>query len=430
MIERYSFPKMKKIWEEKNKYKTWLQVELLACEAFYELGEIDKEGILYIKKNAKYAISRIQKIEKVTRHDVLAFTTAVGENLGKYSRFFHQGLTSSDVLDTSLAIRLKESAEIIIEDLENVIKVIKKRALEHKYTVMIGRTHGVHAEPITFGFKMAIWYSEMERNLERMKKAKEEICYGKISGAVGTFAHIKPFVEEYICSKLNLKPAKISNQIIQRDRHAFYLTTLAIIASSLEKFSTEIRGMQRTEVYEAEEKFAAGQKGSSAMPHKRNPIICEKICGLSRILRANSLVAMENINLWQERDISHSSAERIIIPDGNILMDYLLQKFTALIENLNIYPENMKKNLMKTRGLIFSQGVMLKLTSKGLSREESYRIVQGISMKVWQDESDFKELLSKNVEVNQYLSDEEIANCFNYRNYLHQIDFIFKRVFE
>ena len=430
MIKRYSFPKMKKIWEEENKYRTWLQVELLACEVLRKSGKIDEEGIRHIRKNAKYSIRRIQEIEKVTRHDVLAFTTAVGENLGKYSRFFHQGLTSSDVLDTSLAIRLKKSAEIIIEDLENVIKVIKKRALEHKYTVMMGRTHGVHAEPITFGFKMAIWFTEMERNLERMKRAREEICYGKISGAVGTFAHIEPSVEEYICSKLNLKPAKISNQIIQRDRHAFYLTTLAIIAGSLEKFSTEIRGMQRTEIYEAEEQFAMGQKGSSAMPHKRNPIICERICGLSRVIRANSMTAMENVNLWQERDISHSSAERIIIPDSNILMDYILQKFTAIIENLNVYPENMKKNLMTTRGLIFSQKVMLKIASKGLSREESYRIVQGISMQVWQGESDFKELLLKNAEVSKYLSNKEIDDCFNYKNYLHHIDYIFKRVFE
>ena len=430
MIKRYSFPKMKKIWEEKNKYRTWLQVELLACEALHKSGKIDEEGIRHIRKNAKYSIRRIQEIEKVTRHDVLAFTTAVGENLGKYSRSFHQGLTSSDVLDTSLAVRLKESAEIIIEDLENVIKVIKKKALEHKYTVMMGRTHGVHAEPITFGFKMAIWFTEMERNLERMKRAREEICYGKISGAVGTFAHIEPSVEEYICSKLNLKPAKVSNQIIQRDRHAFYLTILAIIASSLEKFSTEIRGMQRTEIYETEEQFAVGQKGSSAMPHKRNPIICERICGLSRVIRANSMAAMENVNLWQERDISHSSAERIIIPDSNILMDYILQKFTALIENLNVYPENMKKNLMTTRGLIFSQKVMLKLASKGLSREESYRIVQGISMQVWQGESDFKELLLKDTEVSKYLSNKEIDDCFDYRNYLQHIDFIFKRVFD
>ena len=430
MIKRYSFPKMKKIWEEKNKYRTWLQVELLACEALHKSGKIDEEGIRHIRKNAKYSIRRIQEIEKVTRHDVLAFTTAVGENLGKYSRSFHQGLTSSDVLDTSLAVRLKESAEIIIEDLENVIKVIKKKALEHKYTVMMGRTHGVHAEPITFGFKMAIWFTEMERNLERMKRAREEICYGKISGAVGTFAHIEPSVEEYICSKLNLKPAKVSNQIIQRDRHAFYLTILAIIASSLEKFSTEIRGMQRTEIYETEEQFAVGQKGSSAMPHKRNPIICERICGLSRVIRANSMAAMENVNLWQERDISHSSAERIIIPDSNILMDYILQKFTALIENLNVYPENMKKNLMTTRGLIFSQKVMLKLASKGLSREESYRIVQGISMQVWQGESNFKELLLKDAEVSKYLRNKEIDDCFDYRNYLQHIDFIFKRVFD
>jgi len=430
MIERYSYPKMKQIWEEKNKYETWLQVELLACEALHKLGRIDNKGIGYIRKNANYSIQRIQEIEKETRHDVIAFTTAVGENLGIYSRSFHQGLTSSDILDTSLAIRLKKSAEIIIEDLKNVINLIKKRALEHKDTVMMGRTHGVHAEPITFGFKLALWYSEMVRNLERMKRAKEEICYGKISGAVGTFAHIEPFVEEYICSKLDLKPADVSNQIIQRDRHAVYLTTLAMIGSSLEKFSTEIRGMQRTEIYEAEEQFAKGQKGSSAMPHKRNPIVCERMCGLARILRANAFAAMENINLWQERDISHSSAERIIIPDSNILMDYMLKKFAILIENLNIYPENMKRNLMKTKGLIFSQRVMLKLALKGLSREEAYRIVQGNAMKVWQGETDFKTLLLKDKEIIQYLSQKEIDECFDYKNYLHRIDYIFKRVFE
>jgi len=429
MIERYSFKKMKQIWEEINKYETWLQVELFACEALYEQGKIDKDGIDYIRKNAKYSIERIQEIEKITRHDVLAFTTAVGENLGKYSRYFHQGLTSSDVLDTSLAIRLKASAEIIITDIENVMEAIKKRALEHKNTVMMGRTHGVHAEPITFGFKMALWYAEMERNLERAKKAKEEISFGKISGAVGTFAHIDPFSEDYICLKLGLKPAKISNQIIQRDRHAVYLNTLAIIASSLEKFATEIRGMQRTEVYEAEEQFATGQKGSSAMPHKRNPIICERICGLSRVVRSNSMVAMENMNLWQERDISHSSAERIIIPDSNILLDYMLQKFCVLIENLNVYPKNMQENLVKTRGLIFSQRVMLILASKGLSREEAYRIIQGISMKVWQGQHDFKELLLENKEVRNYLNDKEIENCFDYKNYLYHLDFIFERVF-
>ena len=429
MIDRYSLPAMKNIWEEKNKCKTWLKVELLVCEALFESGKIDKDAIKNIRSNARYSLEHIQEIEKITRHDVLAFTTAVGENLGEYSRYFHKGLTSSDILDTSLALMLKQSAKIIIEDIENLIKALKERAIEHKYTLMVGRTHGVHAEPITFGLKMALWFSEMERNLERMKRAQEEISYGKISGAVGTFAHIDPYVEEYVCAKLNLKPAKISNQIIQRDRHAYYLSTLAVIASSLEKFATEIRGMQRTEIYEVEEKFAKGQKGSSAMPHKKNPIACENICGLSRVVRANSIIALENVNLWQERDISHSSAERIIIPDSNILIDYMLQKFTNLISNLNVYPERMKENLEKTKGLIFSQKMMLDLTEKGLSREEAYRIVQGISMRVWQGQAEFKELLLEDPEISQYLTKSEIEECFDYQTYLKNIDPIFIRVF-
>ena len=429
MIDRYSLPVMKNIWEEKNKYETWLKVELLACEALFELGKIDQDAIENIRKNARYSINRIQEIEKTTRHDVLAFTTVVGENLGEYSRYFHQGLTSSDILDTSLALMLKQSAEIIIEDIDNLINALKERALEHKYTLMVGRTHGVHAEPITFGFKVALWFSEMQRNLERMKRAQEEISYGKISGAVGTFAHIDLHVEEYVCAKLNLKPAKISNQIIQRDRHANYLGTLAVIASSLEKFATEVRSLQRTEIYEVEENFSTGQKGSSAMPHKRNPIICERICGLSRVVRANAMTALENVNLWHERDISHSSTERIIIPDSNILIDYMLQKFTNLISNLNVYPERMKENLEKTKGLIFSQKIMLDLTEKGLSREEAYRMVQGISMRVWQGQAEFKELLLEDPEVSQYLKKSEIEECFDYRTYLKNIDSIFIRVF-
>jgi adenylosuccinate lyase len=420
---------MKNIWQEENKYKIWLEIELLACEALFQLKKIDKDAIENIKKNARYSLARIQEIEKITQHDVLAFTTAVGENLGKYSRYFHQGLTSSDILDTSLALELKQSAEIIIEDIERLIRVLKEKALEHKYTLMVGRTHGVHAEPITLGFKFALWFSEMQRNLERIKRAKEEISYGKISGAVGTFAHLDPYVEEYVCKELSLKPAKISNQIIQRDRHAYYMTILALVASSLEKFTTEIRTLQRTEIYEVEEKFAIGQKGSSAMPHKRNPIICERVCGLSRVVRANAIAAMENINLWNERDISHSSAERIIIPDSNILIDYMLQKFTNLITNLNIYPEHMKQNLEKTKGLIFSQKIMLELTKRGLSREEAYKMVQRISMQVWQGQDDFKALLLENAEVGQYLTKLEIEECFDYQTYLRNIDIIFTRVF-
>ncbi|MCK4308962.1 MAG: adenylosuccinate lyase [Candidatus Atribacteria bacterium] len=429
MIDRYSLPAMKSIWEEENKYKIWLKVELLVCEALFESGKIDKEAIENIRKKARYSIDRIQEIEKITRHDVLAFTTAVGENLEEYSRYFHQGLTSSDVLDTSLALRLKQSAEIIIEDIKNLITALKEKALENKYTIMVGRTHGVHAEPITFGFEMALWFSEMQRNLERMKRAKEEISCGKISGAVGTFAHIDPYVEEYVCKKLGLKPAKISNQIIQRDRHAYYMTNLALIASSLEKFATEIRSLQRTEIYEVEEEFTKGQKGSSAMPHKRNPIISERICGLSRVVRANAVTALENVNLWNERDISHSSAERIIIPDSNMLIDYMLQKFTNLITYLNVYPERMKENLKKTKGLIFSQKIMLDLTKKGLSREEAYQMVQGISMRVWQGRADFKELLLEDPEVGRYLTKSEIEECFDYQTYLKNIDPIFIRVF-
>lgn len=429
MIDRYALLAMKNIWQEENKYKIWLELELLACEALFQLKKINKDAIENIKKNARYSVARIQEIEKITQHDVLAFTTAVGENLGKYSRYFHQGLTSSDILDTSLALELKQSAEIIIEDIERLIRVLKEKALEHKYTLMVGRTHGVHAEPITLGFKFALWFSEMQRNLERIKRAKEEISYGKISGAVGTFAHLDPYVEEYVCKELSLKPAKISNQIIQRDRHAYYMTTLALIASSLEKFATEIRSLQRTEIYEVEEKFAIGQKGSSAMPHKRNPIICERVCGLSRVVRANAIAAMENINLWNERDISHSSAERIIIPDSNILIDYMLQKFTNLITNLNIYPEHMKQNLEKTKGLIFSQKIMLELTKRGLSREEAYEMVQRISMQVWQGQDDFKALLLENAEVGRYLTKLEIEECFDYQTYLRNIDLIFTRVF-
>ncbi len=429
MIDRYALPAMKNIWQEENKYKIWLEIELLACEALFQLKKINKDAIENIKKNARYSLARIQEIEKITQHEVLAFTTAVGENLGKYSRYFHQGLTSSDILDTSLALELKQSAEIIIEDIERLIKVLKEKAIEHKYTLMVGRTHGVHAEPITLGFKFALWFSEMQRNLERIKRAKEEISYGKISGAVGTFAHLDPYVEEYVCKELSLKPAKISNQIIQRDRHAYYITTLALIASSLEKITTEIRTLQRTEIYEVEEKFAIGQKGSSAMPHKRNPIICERVCGLSRVVRANAIAAMENVNLWNERDISHSSAERIIIPDSNILIDYMLQKFTNLITNLNIYPEHMKQNLEKTKGLIFSQKIMLELTKRGLSREEAYKMVQRISMQVWQGQADFKALLLENAEVGQYLTKLEIEECFDYQTYLRNIDIIFTRVF-
>ncbi|GAB4113778.1 MAG: adenylosuccinate lyase [Candidatus Caldatribacteriota bacterium] len=428
MIERYSLPGMKNIWEEKNKYKIWLKIELLVCEALWKMGKMNQNIFQQIKKRAHYSLKRIEEWEKITKHDVLAFISSVGENLGEYSAYFHQGLTSSDILDTALALRLKESAEIIIEDMRNLLIILKEKALEYKYTLMVGRTHGVHAEPITLGWKIALWYSEMKRNLNRMERAKEEITYGKLSGAVGTFAHLEPEVEEYVCQKLGLFPALISSQIIQRDRYAYYLSVLAITASSLEKFATEIRSLQRTEIHELEEEFAKGQRGSSAMPHKKNPIICERICGLSRVVRANALVAMENVNLWNERDISHSSAERIILPDSNILIDYMLQKFTKLISNLKVYPEQMQRNLHLTKGLIYSQKILLELTRKGLDRDKAYQLVQKISLQVWQGIADFKNLLLQDPEILSHLSPTEIENCLDDNYYLRNLETIFDRL--
>jgi len=428
VIERYSLPGMKNIWEEKNKYQLWLKIELLACEGLYKIGKIDKPTLQQIKAKAHYSLKRIAEWEKITKHDMFAFISAVGENLGEYSAYFHQGLTSSDILDTTLALRLKQSADIIIADLRNLLKVLKEKALEHKYTIMVGRTHGIHAEPITLGWKFALWYAEVQRNLKRIERAKEEISYGKLSGAVGTFAHIEPEVEEYVCRKLGLFPAQGSNQVIQRDQHAYYLSILAIIASSLEKFATEIRSLQRTEIHELEEEFVPGQKGSSAMPHKKNPIIAERICGLSRVIRAHALVSLENINLWNERDISHSSAERIILPDSNILIDYILQQFISLLSNLKIYPEQMKENLQKTRGLIFSQKVLLELTRKGLERDKAYQMVQKISKRVEQGEDDFKDLLLQDPEILNYLSPAEVERCLDYDYYLRNLEIIFNRL--
>ncbi len=430
LIERYSLNPMKSLWNDKEKYDSWLKVELAVCEARKELGIIDNSTFKIIKEKSKYSIKRINEIEKITRHDVLAFTTSVGENLGDYSRYFHQGLTSSDILDTALSLVLKKVSNCLVNDMILIISDLKKLAFQHKKTVMIGRTHGVHAEPITFGFKLTLWYSEMLRNLNRLKYATEELNYGKISGAVGTFAHIDPQIEELVCKKLKLKPAGISSQIIQRDRHAHYVSVLAVIASSLEKFATEIRSLQRTEILEMEESFAKGQKGSSAMPHKKNPILCERICGLSRILRGYALSALENNNLWHERDISNSSVERIVLPDSTILLDYMLNKFHFILENLKVNKENMEKNIETTGGLIFSQRVMLLLTEKGLSRENAYQIVQEISLKSWEENRKFKELLIKNPVIKKYLKEDEINSCFNYNYYLKHIDYIFKRVYQ
>lgn len=430
MIERYVLEPMKLIWEEESKYKKWLKVEIAVCEARKELGILDKEIFEIINKRAKFSKDRIYEIEKITRHDVLAFTTNVGEYLGGYSRYFHQGLTSSDILDTSLSIALNEASKILIKDLENIIIKLKSLAYEYKNTLMIGRTHGVHAEPITFGFKLTLWFSEMTRNLDRLKKAKEEISYGKISGAVGTYAHIEPMIEKIVCDKLGLKPAEISSQIIQRDRHANFVCVLAIIASSLEKISTEIRSLQRTEILELEEGFAKGQKGSSAMPHKKNPILCERICGLSRVIRGYAISALENNNLWHERDISNSSVERVILPDSTMLLDYMLNKLSFILDNLKVNQENMAKNMELTKGLVFSQRIMLALTNKGLSREKAYKVVQNNALKSWENHNDFKALILNDKEIKKYMTEDEINSCFDYNYYIRNMDFIYNNVYK
>lgn len=428
MIPRYSLPQMKSIWEDENKYSKWLKIEILACEAQAKLGNIPAEAVVEIKSKAKFNPDRIAEIEKEVRHDVVAFLTNLAEYIGPASKYIHFGMTSSDVLDTTLALQMREAADILIEDVKKFIKILQRRAKEHKDTTMIGRTHGVHAEPITFGLKLAQWVFEMKRNLIRLERAKETISYGKISGAVGTYANIDPSVEGYVCDKLNLKPAEVSTQILQRDRHAEYLTTLAIVAASLDKFATEIRNLQRTDVLEVEEPFAEGQKGSSAMPHKRNPIICERICGLARVIRSNAQAALENVALWHERDISHSSVERVIIPDSTILLDYILNKFAKIMDGLVVYPKNMKKNLEKTRGLIFSQRVLLALIQKGVSREEAYQLVQHNAMKSWREGSDFQELLVEDKRVREHLSPGEINECFDLQYYLRNVGVIFKRL--
>ena len=420
---------MSKIWSQQNKLKKWLLVEVLACEALAATGEIPRSAVKNIKKKAKFNLKKVNEIEKKTKHDVIAFLTNVAQYVGKDSRYIHLGLTSSDILDTGLAIQLKEASEILLKDLNQLANALKEKAFQHKNTAMIGRSHGIHAEPVTFGLKMALWYEEVKRNITRMKRAGEVISFGKISGAVGTYANIDPAVEEYVCKKSGLSAAPVSSQIIQRDRHAEYLSTLAIIAGSLEKFALEIRHLQRTEVLEAEEQFTTGQKGSSAMPHKKNPITSEQICGLARIIRTNSMAAHENIALWHERDISHSSVERVILPDSTILLNYMLNKASALIKNLVVYPANMKKNLQKTEGLIFSQRILLDLAKKGVSREKSYEIVQRNAMKAKETGKNFKKLLLADKEIKKHLSATEINGAFNVKYHLKHVDTIFQRVF-
>ncbi len=427
MIERYSRPRMKRIWSAENKFDKWLQIEIAACEAWAKLGQIPREVMPRIRK-ATYDKERIAAFLEVTHHDMTAFTSSVAESLGEESRFIHLGLTSSDIMDTALSLQLVEAASILEEDLAIIIPTLENKAIEHKYTAMIGRTHGVHAEPTTFGLKMALWSEEMKRHATRLTEAKKIISVGKISGAVGTYATVPPKVEDLICQRLGLVPAPISSQIIQRDRHAQFVTTLALIASSLEKFATEIRGLQRTEILEAEEPFRIGQTGSSAMPHKRNPELCERICGLARLMRGYALTSMENISLWHERDISHSSAERIILPDSCLALDYMLSIFTTVMQDLKIYPDNMRRNLECTKGLIFSQKVLLSLIDKGISRKEAYEIVQDNAMRAWQEKIGFLQLLEADNRITAHLNKNELASIFSYDQYLKHVDDIFKRL--
>ncbi|MGA8265760.1 MAG: adenylosuccinate lyase [Ignavibacteriaceae bacterium] len=431
MIERYTLPEMGKIWQDEFKFSTWLKIEILACEARCELGEIPEADIDEIKNKAKFDVTKILEIENTTKHDVIAFLTNVAEYVGPASRHIHYGMTSSDILDTTLSYQMKTAGEILLNRLIELKNALKERAIEHKNTICVGRSHGIHAEPTTMGLKFALWFEETKRNIERLQKAIKVISFGQISGAVGTFDHLSPKVEEYVCKKMGLSPAPVSTQVIQRDRHAEFLTTLAVIAATLEKISIEIRHLQRTEVLEAEEYFSKGQKGSSAMPHKRNPIVSERITGLARILRANSIASLENVALWHERDISHSSVERIIVPDSCIALDYMLDLMTKLISNLLVYPDNMLKNLNITRGLVFSQKVLLKLVDKGLTREDAYKLVQDSAMKVWADQG--KSLLSElsnSDEVRKYLNDKELSEIFDNKKMLKNVNYIFSRTIE
>jgi len=419
---------MAKVWDPAYRFDLWLKIEVLACEAWAEHGRIPEEALKVIQERAGYEIERIHELEKETRHEVVAFLRAVGERVGEEARYIHMGLTSSDLMDTALAVQMKEAAGLLIEDVEKVLGVLRELALKHKATPMIGRTHGVHAEPITFGLKLATWYAELQRGLARLQRAREIIGFGKLSGAVGTFAHLPPSIEAYVLERLGLKPEPAASQVIPRDRHAEYLTALALVGSSIDRFATEIRHLQRTEVREVEEPFAEGQTGSSAMPHKRNPVSCEQLSGLARILRANVQAALEDIPLWHERDISHSSVERVILPDSTILLDYMLEKFSEILEGLRVYPGRMRRNLDRSFGLIFSEQVLLALLEKGASREEAYTLVQRNAMRAWEEETDFKGLLLQDGGVLRYLNQEEVEACFDPAVHFKHVDAIFERV--
>ena len=421
---------MASIWEPENKFKIWLKVEVLACEALAKRGEIPRTALKDIQEKSDFRVERIDEIEREVKHDVIAFLTCVAEYVGNSARYMHVGMTSSDVLDTALAVQLKQASTLILKELKAFQGALKTQALRHKMTPTMGRSHGIHAEPLTFGLKVANWYEEVGRNIERVKRARQSISYGQISGAVGTFACIHPEVEEYVCSKLGLKPAPVSTQIIQRDRHAEFFTTLAIVAGTIDKIATEIRHLQRTEVLEVEEFFSSGQKGSSAMPHKRNPVVSEQMCGLARIVRSNAFAALENMRLWHERDISHSSVERVIGPDSTILIHYMLRKMTSMMERLIVYPENMMCNLEKTEGLIFSQSVLLALVDKGITREEAYKLVQKNAMQSWTKGKDFLTLLKKDKKIGALLKKNEIEKIFNLKAQFKNVDIIFKRIFK
>ncbi|MDE2179565.1 MAG: adenylosuccinate lyase [candidate division NC10 bacterium] len=428
MIPRYALPRMVSVWDPQSRYAAWLRIELLACEAWAELGVVPREALAVIRERAGYDINRIQEIEREVRHDVIAFVSAVAERVGPEARYLHFGLTSYDVVDTALAVQLQQAAGILLEDLEALSQTLADLARRHKRTLMIGRTHGIHAEPTTFGLKLALWYCEVARDLDRLRRARETVAYGKLSGAVGTFAHLPLFVEQYVCARLGLKPAPISSQILSRDRHAEFVLTLALIGTSLDKFATEIRHLQRTEVREVEEPFVEGQKGSSAMPHKRNPVACEQVSGLARLLRSYAQSSLENVPLWHERDISHSSVERVILPDATILLDYLLVRFREVLEGLRVYPDRMQRNLELTGGLVFSEAVLLALVGKGLSREEAYRLVQRHAMKAWESGEPFKLLLLADPEICRHLSPGEVESCFDLGYHFRHLDDIFARV--
>jgi len=419
---------MEEIWSEENKYKKWLEIEIAVCKAKAELGEIPKKAAKKIENNSKLDLERIKEIEKTTRHDMLAFIESINEKLGNESKYVHQGLTSSDIKDTARALQMKESVELILKDLNKMKKVLKEKAILHKKTIMIGRTHGVHAEPVTWGLKMALWYEEIKRHIKRMENILDLVSVGQVSGAVGTYTSVSPKIEEEVCKKLGLKPAPISNQIMQRDRQSDFLNHLALIAASLEKFATEIRNLQRTDILEVEEGFRKGQKGSSAMPHKKNPIVCERITGLARVVRGNVVPGLENISLWHERDLTHSSVERVILPDSSILVDYALQKFKEVLEELKINKDNMRKNMDRTHGLIFSQRVMLALVDKGLEREDAYEMAQRNALKAWENKEDYKKLIKNDNKIKEYLNDQEIEDVFDYNYYLKEIDNIFTRL--